>query len=113
MASYLDWKVGDKVVFVHEGTVTVIRRGWRKYLPAKLLTHNLVAGEVYTVSGITTQFDHLSQTDVVSVYLRGFAFREAKNVPFPAIWFRKVQTRKTDISCFEAILRGARVPEVA
>ena len=104
--SYLNWHVGMRVVFIGGGHVNLIGKGWRKFLPAKKLSHNLVEGEAYTIRAMTTHFDHVSNRDVVVIYLNGFAHKEAAFVGFPAQWFRPLVTRKTDISVFTAMLHG-------
>lgn len=108
---YLDWKAGDRIAFQGIGSVTLIHVGWRKYIPGlrkTRLTHNLVPGEIYEIDSLTTHTEFVLRHPVVVVYLKGFRFLEHGGVGFPAQWFRKVQTRKTDISTFTAMLRGTR-----
>jgi len=115
--SYLDWKVGDRVVLVDcSRLVQFNHKGWRKFIPGLgkfIMTHQLVVGETYEIEAVTTHNDLTTGEPIVCIFVKGFRFNEHKGVAFPAAWFRKVQPRKTDISIFEAILHGARVPEDA
>lgn len=93
--SYLDWHVGMKIVCVDNVDDE--------------LPPNPKCGQVYTISWIGAAEDvimvdllELPNPDSADFY-RGYS----------ADIFRKVQPRKTDISCFTAILNGHRVPEDA
>lgn len=112
--SYLDWKVGDRVVFVGSGGNVFLHhsKGWRAYIPGfrkTKLSHHLAGGEVYRIEAITTHTDIYRNEPIVCIYLKGFRFREDGRVGFPAKWFRKVQPRKTDISIFTAMLTPSKV----
>lgn len=114
---YLDWKVGDRVVFVApHGVVELFLSGWRRIVPGlgKIrLRHRLQAGEVYRIEALVTHSDARTGEQIVCVFLKGFRFIERGNVAFPAAWFRKVQPRKTDISIFTDLLHDRPVEVVA
>ncbi len=100
--SYLDWKVGDKVVCINAD-------GLAEYEEAP------VRGQIYTIRDIAADW----------VGRVGVRLQEVRNGPHPGVVpddsgctergfltsrFRKVQPRKTDISVFEAILHEHRAP---
>jgi hypothetical protein len=101
--SYLDWKVGDKVVCVdnsrppnYHGVLTVLPE----------------IGVVYTIRRIAP-FTWSTGTSGVGVWLEEIT-RSTKNPrgseqPWGASRFRPVQTRKTDISIFTAMLKPSKV----
>ena len=91
--SYLDWKVGDKVVCVDAQNI-----------PFPAGSKNLVEGDVYVIRSI-----HICPL-TEDVGLRLESIRNCIN-PFTGneyayriSRFRPLQTRKTDISCFTAML---------
>lgn len=108
--SYLDWKVGDRVVFIGGGRMRFHRPGLIRHIPYignYILHHRLTDGEVYVIEALTTDFDIIAKEPFVAIFVKGFRFIEEKNVGFPASWFRKVQPRKTDISIFKKLLHDA------
>lgn len=109
MSQYLSWHVGMKVVCVNvRFSVEWFPSGWRRFFGGKKLTHNLVCGETYTIESIVVHHDIITNDEIVCVFLKGFRFKEKKNIGFPAGVFRPAQERKTDISCFTKLLH--RVP---
>lgn len=103
-----DFHFGQRVVYVNEGGSVTLRTGWRKWHPilGKRLHHNLVRGEVYTVEGYT-RHQSIEFGLIGCVWIKGFRFREDPRIAFPAVWFRPVHERKTDISIFRSILTDA------
>jgi hypothetical protein len=100
--NYLDWHVGMKVVCVDAST--------RNYDPPRFRSlgtdlSGIEEGRIYTVREI------LDFYGMVGVRLQGIIrplSRLGLEVPYAAARFRPVQTRKTDISVFEAMLTGAK-----
>lgn len=92
--SYLDWKVGDRVVCIVNSCVRINDLG----LPG------FRKGQTFTIT-------ELIWVEPYGLFL-AFKERDPRNTAHVK-GFRKVQTRKTSIACFEAILNGQRVPEDA
>lgn len=93
---YADWHVGMKVVCLKEG-------GWVVVSGVDHGQPKPKHGEICTIS----RLDAIE--DTVFIGCAGYD----DSTWFWAGHFRKIQPRKTDISIFEAILHGARVPEDA
>ena len=99
--SYLDWKVGDKVVCIK-------RAGWNLNRGEQ----GPVFGEVYTIRDITSRrsgkiylrFEEIRNPEI---YDEDEGDNDCKEARFWIARFRPVQTRKTDISVFTDILRKA------
>lgn len=99
---YLDWKVGDRVVYVVASDL------WIGGGPSPFKK-----GRVYTIDG----FDKHNKGDVV-VASDGKLYRLPEDAVYIGVegiddlchvrCFRKVQPRKTSIAIFEAMLHGNR-----
>lgn len=105
MSAYRDWYVGMKVVCVDDENTHVL--GLRE----------LEVGRVYTVSWIGVCHWHGGSAlkygaSGIGIEVDGVRER-GKCVPFAAARFRPVQTRKTDISIFTAMLTDQRQKEPA
>ena len=97
--SYLDWHVGMKVVCVIGGG-----HRWHEDM------ESLAEGGVYTIRGMNIN-PATGNLNVLVDEIRNPARQCAEGFGEPyygARRFRPVQTRKTDISIFEAMLTGAR-----
>lgn len=88
--SYLDWKVGDKVVCIKDSVARVNDLGLPGYLK----------GQVFTIA-------RLKWVEPYGLCL-GFVERDRRNLGH-VDGFRKVQPRKTDISIFTAMLNKTGV----
>lgn len=106
MTQYLDWKVGDRVVFVGPAKrVSIARSGLMGFLfGKKRLHHSLEADATYTIKGIGSHFELNRHERLVCVLLVEACFSGSPTTGFPAEWFRKVQPRKTSIAIFERLL---------
>lgn len=82
--SYLDWKVGDKIVCVDNSTMEGL----------------LALGEIYTIKFMTPEFVHLAEKS---------AYGTGGNSGYYYRRFRPVQTRKTDIAIFQRLLTNPKV----
>lgn len=100
MSAYLDWHVGMKVVAVgggEDGPRSIKNKPSDAQMPKR--------GSVYTIrqmnmwpDGLTILLEELDNSHLIA---RGFGTIEPG---FNAAKFRPVQTRKTDISIFTALL---------
>lgn len=86
MSTYRDWHVGMKLVCVDAS-------GWM---------NRLVPRKIYTLSAIGEAFGH------IYVGLEETPNKDGNKLHWRASRFRPVQPRKTDISVFTAILKGAK-----
>ena len=104
--SYLDWKVGDKVVCVKRINPAV-------RIPNAVYPHYQ---GVYTIreirddnrkdGALTVLLSEIDNAHFIGVRLKGaFGYREPG---FPHTGFRPVQTRKTSIAIFTAMLDSAK-----
>ena len=107
--SYLDWKVGDRVVCIDPtwGAEGDIQRHFCPNLPEQ--------NRVYTLRSVDCRMVVRGKPNEVLVRLVEVVNpHNYQGEPvFFARKFRKVQPRKTSIASLEAILHGARVPEDA
>lgn len=103
MSQYLDWKVGDRVVCIDDLWENKNTHSGRAYPEC---------GRVYTIASMAV--------DIVvhGVLCRGLWIGVSEvsgnwdgEPEFSAKCFRKVQPRETDISCFTALLNGAKERE--
>lgn len=100
--SYIDWHVGMKVVCVDD-------EPWPEF---KSEMDGLTSGQVYTIRKVG--LDPYPGFPGVGVWLDEIhrpldkGFEQYGEASFSAARFRPVQTRKTDISIFEAMLTGAK-----
>jgi hypothetical protein len=104
--SYTSWHVGMKVVFVG--------------FPEKFDRYShpaLVAGRVYTITALSMveEGDHLMASDgeIVEAASDALYIKVGVDMWFLAHGFRPVQTRKTDISVFTALLNDQKQEEPA
>jgi hypothetical protein len=90
--SYLNWKVGDKVVCLKNGK-------WSGLQPDESFP---VYGGIYTIRNIEPHKDevYIRLEEVVNPG----DYEDCEECQFWAKHFRPVQTRKTDISIFTALL---------
>lgn len=98
--SCLDWHIGMKVV-LREGAPLGFYEGW---------TYPRF-GQVYSIRQI-----FLSKAGIPCIRLREVLNRDLRagfEPGFACKWFRPVQTRKTDISVFTALLNGQKQEEPA
>lgn len=95
--SYLDWKVGDRVVCVDAEGVHMV---------GQPLKH----GKVYVIRAVYLSYESQQPSVRLEGVINPIHLASGNEVGYYARRFRKVQTRKTDISCFTAILNGHRVP---
>lgn len=106
--SYLDWHVGMKVVCVIDGPD--VRASGCRWADGEAV----VEGQVYTLTRIFTDSDGNAIVWLREVerspISKAFIGDEAG---YGAWRFRPVQTRKTDISIFTAMLDGAKERERA
>jgi hypothetical protein len=101
MSAYLDWKIGDRVVCIDDHV--------HNYAPGFFMIRR---GTLYTIR----RFEACQIRNVIGINLHEMRlpmFSDDVEYGWLVRRFRKVETRKTDISCFEAILNGARIPENA
>lgn len=107
--SYLDWHVGMKVVCVNDNyRVSLVTRRWFGLMKRDIrILHNLNKGDTYTITGmVKLQAD--GGIELVAIFVDGARhFGLPVEWPFPATLFRKIETRKTDISIFTALLTPA------
>lgn len=101
--SYLDWKVGDRVICVDDdfdvGHHPVYRTA---SLPTKGGVYTVRGFYESTLKGVAVLLDEIVNPPMPSVTL---GWRE---LGFKPKRFRKVQPRKTDISIFTAMLHDQR-----
>lgn len=105
--SYLDWKVGDKVVCVKQYDFNAA-----VMLPTDTLP---VEGGIYTIREIGCL--HPNYPKAAAIRLREIRNRQVMRIEtgtaielfFFASRFRRVQPRKTDISIFQRLLTHPRV----
>lgn len=95
--SHVDWFVGMDVVCTEDTT--------RLSTDVRLFPAMPEKGKVYSISLITTFAGE------VGIQLHGVAnpiFRNTQGL-FPARWFRPVERRQTDISCFTQMLNPSKI----
>lgn len=111
--SYLDWKVGDKVVCINDQPGFGPPSPWRVIRSG---LHGLQKNKVYTIR----RFGEFMGE--VQIYLEEIVRPRAGWMPdgslppelgYKIIRFRKVQPRTTDICVFTAMLTGAKEREPA
>jgi hypothetical protein len=114
MTEYLDWKVGDRVVHIDGGKCTpntmALKRKYQLSFPR--------AGTVYTIRAIVPIIYHGKPAIGIRLYeldnSHCQAISEHGGEPaFHIQYFRKVQPRETDISCFTALLHDKPARETA
>ena len=104
--SYVDWKVGDKVVCVDDTL-----GNYSSWKVADECMDGLVAGRVYTIRRVGVFAGTLCVwLREIHRPLRGRLCRQFGEIGFAAARFRPVQTRKTDISVFTRILNNPKLP---
>ncbi|MHA6684469.1 hypothetical protein [Mesorhizobium sp. A556] len=101
MTQFLDWKAGDKVVCVKR----IVADVWAgEILP--------LVGAVYTIREIAVSVTDGQESVGIRLKEVVNAPRQYSNAFAEALWpiqaFRPVQTRKSDISIFTAMLHGAK-----
>lgn len=98
MSEYRDWKTGDRVVCVYDSG-----------------TPQLVVGRFYTIAEFDRTPGYCTAMGAACDF--GILLREVRpnagKRSFAPMRFRKVQSRKTDISIFHSILNGHRISEDA
>lgn len=108
--SYRDWFVGMKVVCVRNNVPRLRTQGilWSSRWPA-CVEH----GKIFTIREIEAKFADLG---VLAIRLREYHHpidSRGWEVAFPAIAFRPLVARKTDISVFTALLHTNKQKEDA
>lgn len=106
--SYLDWHVGMKVVCVDASAANYDPLGYTS--PPIPDLNGLKEGRIYTIREVVDFYG------VVGIHLQEIVrplTRRGIEVPYAAARFRPVQTRKTDISIFTAMLHGTKECERA
>lgn len=95
--NYRDWQVGMQVVCIEDTT--------RISADVRLFPAMPEKGKVYAISFITTALAE------VGIHVHGIDNPLLGNRQglFPARWFRPVQPRKTDISCFTQMLNPSKI----
>lgn len=103
--SYLDWKVGDRVVFVgYPGKSGMFPNGGKQIKRVPFLD----VGQEYTIMDMCVRPRYATGRWAGPSIFVGFVDAEHGSVWHHHSGFRKVQPRKTDISIFTAMLDGTK-----
>lgn len=111
-----DFRIGQRVVCVcDEGCATANVPHMMMFTKRYRFEHNLVRDQTYTI--VWTGLMKITQGPLHCVAVAGghwigAAFGDEVSDhphPFPANWFRPLETRKTSIEVFEKILKGEPV----
>lgn len=100
--SYLDWKAGDKVIYIGGDTHRIFRRVFFGLFDVSFNFSRLTKGAEYTIKGIGKARHKLTGEMVVAIDIDP----DPSQVPgsYAASCFRKVQKRATSIEVFTALL---------
>jgi len=109
--SYLDWKVGDRVVCIDDEWNSI------RHFGREVASRVPMINEVLTIASIEAGFGQYGTGREDGVFLefaeipltQGYALFSA-DFRWDAASFRPLVSRKTDISVFTALLHTTRVP---
>ena len=109
--SYLDWHVGMKVVCVKRVDPRIRVKGGRYPDYRGIYTIRQIRDDKRKDGALTLLLHELDNSDFIGVQIGNrYGYLEPG---FPHHGFRPLQTRKTDISIFTAMLHGAKERERA
>lgn len=102
----MNFHLGEKVVCVDDSMRVSSRKGgwFARFRSWVKLDHNLNRGDIYTIQGFQTWICATSGHKIDMLLLTEAWHFERREVGFPIWQFRKLVTRKTDISIIEKLL---------